>query len=91
MNADGDSNSPRRNSNTDNIGRMLTHIESLPVELIQKIFLLSLNVNLPRASPYLAAALSNEGVYKVLILLAFWDVKAVDKRDYDGVPITSAL
>lgn len=53
--------------------KVLSRIETLPVELIEKIFLYSLNVNLPRASPHLAAAVSNEQVYRLLILLAFWD------------------
>ena len=50
----------------------LSNLECLPVELIEKIFLYSLNVNLPRCSPSLKAALSRERVYRVLILLAFW-------------------
>ena len=50
----------------------LSNLECLPVELIEKIFLYSLNVNLPRCSPSLQAALSSERVYRVLILLAFW-------------------
>lgn len=49
----------------------LSRLESLPVELLQSIFLCSLNVHLPLASPYLALALSNEHVYTRLILLAF--------------------
>ena len=49
-----------------------SNLECLPVELIEKIFLYSLNVNLPRCSPSLKAALSRERVYRVLILLAFW-------------------
>lgn len=51
----------------------LSNLESLPVELIEKIFLYSLNVDLPRASPRLATAVSNEQVYRLFILLAFWD------------------
>lgn len=50
----------------------LSNLECLPVELIEKIFLYSLNVNLPRCSLSLRAALSSERVYRVLILLAFW-------------------
>lgn len=53
--------------------RRLSILESLPVELIEKIFLYSLNVNLPRASVMLNSALSSERIYRVLILLAFWD------------------
>jgi hypothetical protein len=48
-------------------------LEALPRELIEHIFLHSLNLNLPRASPVLAAALSREHIYKLLIILAFWD------------------
>jgi hypothetical protein len=47
-------------------------LECLPVELIEKIFLHSLDINLPRASPALAAAISSERMYRVLILLSFW-------------------
>ncbi|KAF5866299.1 hypothetical protein ETB97_000264 [Aspergillus alliaceus] len=50
-----------------------SRLESLPVELIEKIFLYSLNVNLPRASSSLAATVSSERIYRALILLAFWD------------------
>jgi len=48
-------------------------LEALPRELIQQIFLYSLNLNLPRASPALAAALSREHLYNLFIILAFWD------------------
>lgn len=48
-------------------------LEALPVEIIEKIFLHSLNLNLPRASRVLTAALSREHIFKLLILLAFWD------------------
>ena len=53
--------------------RKLSQLECLPVELIEKIFLDGLDVNLPRASPSLAAALSSERIYRILILLAFWN------------------
>lgn len=48
-------------------------LEALPVEIIEKIFLHALNLNLPRSSRVLAAALSREHIFKLLILLAFWD------------------
>ncbi|OOF92638.1 hypothetical protein ASPCADRAFT_209889 [Aspergillus carbonarius ITEM 5010] len=48
-------------------------LESLPVELIEKIFLYSLNVNFARCSSSLAAVVSSERIYRALILLAFWD------------------
>ena len=60
--------------------RQLSTIESLPVELIEKIFLHSLNVNLALASPYLASALSSERIYRLLILLAFWEDSKSDFR-----------
>ncbi|KAL4781339.1 hypothetical protein BJX76DRAFT_19429 [Aspergillus varians] len=53
--------------------KSLSRLESLPVELIEKIFLYSLNVNLPRCSRPISAAISSERVYRVLTLLAFWD------------------
>ena len=53
--------------------KALSTLEALPVDILEKIFFYSLNVNLPRASPYLATILSNERVYRLLILLAFWD------------------
>ncbi|KAH8695185.1 hypothetical protein BGW36DRAFT_429068 [Talaromyces proteolyticus] len=48
-------------------------LEQLPVELIEKIFLYALETNLCHASPYLAAAVSSERIYRALIRLAFWD------------------
>ncbi|KAJ5825397.1 hypothetical protein N7474_002535 [Penicillium riverlandense] len=51
----------------------LSLLETLPVEILEQIFLHSLNMNFPRASPALAAAVSSERIYRVLILLAFWD------------------
>ncbi|KAJ6122044.1 hypothetical protein N7512_004509 [Penicillium capsulatum] len=53
--------------------RALSMLEALPVELIEQIFFYSLNLNLPRASPALAAALTSERIYGLLILLACWD------------------
>lgn len=53
--------------------RALSRLEALPVEVIEKIFLYSLNPNLPRASPVLAVALSREHIYKLLIILALWN------------------
>ncbi|KAL1886844.1 Meiotic Sister-Chromatid recombination aldehyde dehydrogenase [Paecilomyces lecythidis] len=53
--------------------RKLSRLECLPVELIEKIFLYSLDVDLPRSSPALAAALSRERMYRVFILLSFWN------------------
>jgi hypothetical protein len=49
----------------------LSRLESLPVELVEIIFFYDLNINLPRASPLLAAKLSSERIYRTLIILAF--------------------
>ena len=51
----------------------VSELERLPVELIQLIFLHSLELNLPRASTSLARSLSKESIYSSLILLAFFD------------------
>jgi hypothetical protein len=51
----------------------LSALERLPVELIQQIFLHSLELNLPRSSASLARSLSKESIYTSLILLAFFD------------------
>ncbi|KAJ5887689.1 hypothetical protein N7495_007730 [Penicillium taxi] len=48
-----------------------SRLESLPVEILQLIFLYSLEINLPRASLYLGRVLSNELVYSWLIRLVF--------------------
>ncbi|CRG86306.1 hypothetical protein PISL3812_03311 [Talaromyces islandicus] len=48
-------------------------LEQLPVEIIEKVFLYALDTNLCRASPYIAAAVSSERIYRTLIRLAFWD------------------
>lgn len=55
-------------------------LEALPAEVIEQIFLHSLNLNLPRASPFLSGVLSREHMYRSLILLAFWD----DPPSYPG-------
>ncbi|KAL4776036.1 hypothetical protein BDW60DRAFT_214155 [Aspergillus nidulans var. acristatus] len=53
--------------------RRLSRLESLPVELIEKIFLYSLNVNLPRCSSSISAVVSSDRIYRALTLLAFFD------------------
>ncbi|KAJ5778852.1 hypothetical protein N7457_006572 [Penicillium paradoxum] len=77
--------------------RMLSLVEALPVEIIEQIFLYSLNLNFPRASPFLSRALSGEHIYRALILLAFWDdppsypgSKAIDRMmvPLDYVPLS---
>ncbi|KIX96297.1 uncharacterized protein Z520_08075 [Fonsecaea multimorphosa CBS 102226] len=47
-------------------------LESLPVEIIEQMFFYCLEVNLPRASVYLASALSRPAVYRALVLLAYF-------------------
>lgn len=46
---------------------LLSRLESLPTELIRKIFLLSLEINMPRASTALGAALADPLIYKGLL------------------------
>ncbi|KAK2764988.1 hypothetical protein FQN54_008687 [Arachnomyces sp. PD_36] len=53
--------------------KTLSRLETLPVELIENIFLSCLDINLPRSSPYIAAALTSERIYRLLILLSFFD------------------
>lgn len=48
-------------------------LERLPVELVQQVFLHALEVNMARASPFLGRTLSQEPIYKVLILFSFFD------------------
>lgn len=48
-----------------------SRLESLPVEIIQKIFLECLEINLSRASIHIASALSDPLIYTWLIRLAF--------------------
>ncbi|RHZ48220.1 uncharacterized protein CDV56_102142 [Aspergillus thermomutatus] len=57
-------------------------LECLPVELLQKIFLHSLEFNLPRASIRLARALSNPILYTWLIRLAFSSSNESSKNDF---------
>lgn len=52
----------------------LSRLESLPVELIQTIFLYSLEMNLPRSSRILALSLCSDRIYRALILLAFFPI-----------------
>jgi hypothetical protein len=50
-----------------------SHLERLPVELIQHIFFLALEPNMAHASTSLLKALSQDTIYKALILFAFFD------------------
>ncbi|KAK2788643.1 hypothetical protein FQN52_006588 [Onygenales sp. PD_12] len=47
-------------------------LDTLPTEILEQIFLYCLSTNLARASYSLAAALSSERIYRLLILLSFW-------------------
>ncbi|KAI1833307.1 hypothetical protein DTO006G1_6518 [Penicillium roqueforti] len=95
---DRPSNSPTpRISRPHTSRRMLSLLEALPVEIIEQIFLHSLNLNFPRASPFLSRALSGEHIYRALILLAFWNdalenprSKVIDRMmvPLDYVPLT---
>ncbi|KAI9934013.1 hypothetical protein ASPWEDRAFT_48626 [Aspergillus wentii DTO 134E9] len=70
---------------TESSSRKLSNLERLPVELLEKIFLYSLDVNLPRSSLSLAVAVSSERVYRALILLSFWnDLPSEENRDSRG-------
>ncbi|KAK2733604.1 hypothetical protein FQN55_003326 [Onygenales sp. PD_40] len=53
--------------------RRMSSLESLPVELIEKIFLYSLEVNFPLASPRFGAMLSREPIYKILTFIAYYN------------------
>lgn len=62
----------------------LSPIESLPAELLEKIFLMCLDCNFPLASPHIAAVLSSESIFRLLTLLAFWD-HACDVRKIGNI------
>ena len=49
----------------------MSSLGRLPTELLEKIFLYSLNMELPRSSPVLGGKLSSAAVYKELIAEAF--------------------
>ncbi|OJD17128.1 hypothetical protein AJ78_02773 [Emergomyces pasteurianus Ep9510] len=67
-------------------GPKICHLEALPAELIEKIFLDSLELNLARASPHFGAILSRKRIYKVLTFLAFFnDPKPEDKTGSDYI------
>ncbi|THC99603.1 hypothetical protein EYZ11_000870 [Aspergillus tanneri] len=59
-----------------------SRLELLPVEIIQLIFLHSLEFNLPRASPYISRMLSNTVIYTWLIRLAFSSANESSKHGY---------
>lgn len=49
----------------------LSHLERLPAEILQMVFLECLNLNLPRASPRLASTLSSFYIRSQLFFIAF--------------------
>lgn len=54
----------------------MSFLEKLPTELLEKVFLYCMNLELPRASPVIAGKLSSETVYLHTIISAFgptWD------------------
>lgn len=51
----------------------LSHLETLPIELVQQIFFHCLEVNMIKASPVISKMLSTDSTYKLLILFAFFD------------------
>ncbi|MCJ1483171.1 hypothetical protein MMC06_003338 [Schaereria dolodes] len=53
----------------------------LPNELIQTIYLHCLEINMPRASPALGAALSSDVVFNLAILHAFWNRNATQSSE----------
>ncbi|KAL1987115.1 hypothetical protein VTN96DRAFT_4721 [Rasamsonia emersonii] len=62
--------------------RPLSTLESLPVEVLQKIFFECLEINLPRASLHIARALSNPTIYTWLIRLAFSSPNESSRHDF---------
>lgn len=59
-----------------------SRLESLPAEIVQLIFLYSLEVNLPRASSQLDRTLSNPALYTWLIRLAFSSANPGSREDF---------
>ncbi|KAI9042332.1 uncharacterized protein KD926_005627 [Aspergillus affinis] len=57
-----------------------SRLECLPAEIIQEIFLHSLEFNFPRVSRYIAGILSNTVIYTWLIRLAFSSANEGSKR-----------
>ena len=65
-------NSPVSFPNTTTTGAStLSRLEQLPVEILQKILLFSLNLGLPQASPHLGRALASDHVRTELVLRTF--------------------
>ncbi|ETI20272.1 hypothetical protein G647_08306 [Cladophialophora carrionii CBS 160.54] len=58
----------------------LSTLESLPVEVFEQIFFHCLELNLPRASPYLARALSRRTIYAALVLFAYYESESAQSQ-----------
>ncbi|KAJ5318698.1 hypothetical protein N7476_005118 [Penicillium atrosanguineum] len=54
-------------------GKSSSLLESLPTELVEKIFSEALEVNLARASILIARQVSREAVYEMFLLQAYWN------------------
>ena len=71
---------------------VLSSLEKLPLELLQTIFLYSLNLSLPLASPHLGAALASRHVRTQLVLSAFGDLEdPVESAEPETVKLQSML
>ncbi|KAL2374564.1 hypothetical protein BDBG_06852 [Blastomyces gilchristii SLH14081] len=64
---------PRDGKRIKSEGTKISRLEALPAELIEKIFLDSLEPNLAWASPRFGAILSRKRIYKILTFLAFFN------------------
>jgi hypothetical protein len=52
---------------------LLSHLERLPIELVQQVFFHCLEVDMIKASPIISKMLSTESTYRLLVLFAFFD------------------
>ena len=62
----------------------LSALEQLPTEILQEIFLLSPNLSLPLASPFLGKALSSEYLKTELVIQAFASPVQVLSKEHQG-------
>jgi hypothetical protein len=49
----------------------MSQLERLPVELLEKVYLFALNINLPMASPIIGGKLSSDLIYHKSVMAAF--------------------
>lgn len=68
----------RRHLNTEDVqnfrfARGLSLLETLPAEILEQIFALSLNPNLAVASPFIGGVVSSERIYRAFMMYAFFD------------------